>query len=341
MRSKFSSPLRSLRGTIPILAILLWFYPCHSGGDSKSAAESGGPFKVSFLESEPSLEDTCQLLRTSGFPDATVMIFKKLVKFHNKDGNRVDRAKFPQARDGYYEFQDFDDFTSRLQCPFGRTLATNSIQQNTLQCFEMVCLLLHDAGYGVPALKQEFETKGIILLRTNGFPASVSYEEWYRGFRWPLPSERKYEFLAGRTMSEPEGLLNLSFRAARKASDAGPYSAEILGKSFPVFVSGLKRSGFVFPANFTVGFVFVALPSRHYIWADHAFLCFSQDGKLICLEKVGACGPYVRAEFGGAEDLGRFVCWDYLSQPRKSSLAVSLNDRLIGVWSRDEKSLRK
>jgi hypothetical protein len=262
------------------------------------------------------------------------MIFKKLVRFHNKDGNRVDRARFPQARDGYYEFQHFDDFTNRLQRPFGRTPATNSVNQNTLQCFEMVCLLLRDAGYGVPALKQDFESKGIILLRTNGFPASVSYEEWHGGFRWVLPSEKKYEFLVGRTMSEPEGLLNLSFRAARQARNAGPDNMEIFSKSFRVFVGGLRRSGFVFPTNFTVGFVFVAHPSQYYVWADHAFLCFSQSGKLICLEKVGGAGPYVRAEFGCAEDLGHFVCWDYLSEPRKSSLAVSLNDRLIGFWSR-------
>ena len=59
------------------------------------------------------------------------MILKKLVRFHNKDGNRVDRAKFPQVRDGYYEFQGFDDFTNRLQCPLGRTPATNLLHQYT------------------------------------------------------------------------------------------------------------------------------------------------------------------------------------------------------------------
>jgi len=319
---------------IPILAFILWLCPRSTWADSNSAADSGGPFKVSFLELESSLEDTCQILTKSGFPNATVTLFKKLVRFHNQNGNRVDRARFPQARDDYYEFQNFHDFTNRLQRPFARTPATNSINQNTLQCFEMACLLLHDAGYGVPALKQNFESKGIILLRTNGWPDSVSYEEWYGGCRWLLPSEKDYEFLVGRTMSEAEGLLNLSFRAARRVGDAGADNGEIFSKSFPVFVSGLKRSGFVFPTNFKVGFVFVAHPVLNYVWADHSFLCFSQDGKLICLEKVGSRGPYVRAEFGNAEDLGHFVCWDYLSEPRKSSLAVSLNDRLIGLWSR-------
>lgn len=183
-------------------------------------------------------------------------------------------------------------------------------------------------------LKQDFESKGIMLLRTNGLLVSVSYEAWSGGFRWVLPSEKDYEFLVGRTMSESESLLNLGFRAARRTGDAGPDNGEIFSKSFPVFVSGLQRSGFVFPTKFKVGFVFVAQPFHNYVWADHAFLCFSQDGKLICLEKAGSRGPYVRAEFGCAEDLGHFVCEDYLSEPRKSSLAVSLNDRLIGLWSR-------
>jgi hypothetical protein len=326
---------------MPILAIVLWLCPLHAWAGSQSAAKAGGPFKVNFLELEPSLEDTCQLLARSGFPDATVAIFKKRVRFHNKDGNRVDRARFPQARDGDYEFQNFDDFTNRLQCPFGRTPATNSWNQYTLTCFDVVCLLLHDAGYGVPALKQDFESKGIVLLRTNGVSASGSYEEWYEGCRWLLPPAKAYQFFAGRTRSESEGLLNLSFRTARQVNNAGSDCEEIIRKSVPIFASGLQRSGFVFPTNFQVGLVFFVHPFRNYVWADHAFLCFSHDGKMICLEKVCSRGPYVRAEFDCAEDLGRFVSWDELcdadipgSSEQESSMAVSLNDRLIGVWSR-------
>jgi hypothetical protein len=326
---------------IPIIAFVFWLCLGSAWADSKSAADSGGPFKLSFLELEPSLEDTCQMLTKSGFPDATVTIFKKLVRFHNKDGNRVDRAKFPQAHDGYYEFQSFADFTNRLQCSLGRTPATNALKDYTLTCFDVTCLLLHDAGYGVPALKQDFESKGIVLLGTHDLSASVSYEEWYRGCRRLLPPEKAYEFLTGRTRSESEGLLNLSFRTARRVNDAGPHCEEIFSKSFPVFVGGLQRSGFVFPANFQMGFVFFVRPFRNYVWADHVFLCFPHYGKLICLEKFGSRDPYVRAEFGCAEDLGRFVSWDELcdadipgSSERETSTAVSLNDRWIGLWSR-------
>jgi hypothetical protein len=328
MHAKTISPSRLVRGIIPILAFGLWLCPRGAWADSKSAADSGGPFKVSFLESEPPLEDTCQLLTKSGFPDATVAIFKNLVRFYNENGNLVDRAKFPPARGGYYEFQNFDDYTNRLLCPLFRTPA----KQKTLVCFDMVCLLLHDAGYCVPALKQDFESKGILLLRTNVAPASVSYEEWHGGVQWLLPTEKDYEFIVGRTRSKSEGLLNQGFRAARRASTVGLNCGEIFSNSFPVFVSGLKRSGFVFPTNFMVGFVFVAHPDLKCVWADHAFLCFSHDGKWICLEKDGM-GPYIRAEFGSAEDLGHFVMADYLMEPREDPLAVSLNDRLIRLWS--------
>ncbi len=97
----------------------------------------------------------------------------------------------------------------------------------------------------------------------------------------------------------------------------------------------------MFPAEFKLGLAFFVNPERDWAYADHAFLCFADGNRLVCLEKVSSRGPYLRAEFGSGEDLARFVSWEEL-QPsnapnyheRGSSVAVSFNDRLLGVRSK-------
>lgn len=92
--------------TILILALLV---------ELMAGTASGAAFRLSFLDQEQVLADTCQLLRQNGFSEDSVATFKKLVEHHNQNGNRVDRTKFPAPQAGYYEFRDLADFTNRLQ----------------------------------------------------------------------------------------------------------------------------------------------------------------------------------------------------------------------------------
>src|SRR5207244_10549278 len=80
------------------LTVAIFFELCAS-------VTSAAAFRFSFLEEPPILEDTCQLLKETGFSEGSVITFKKLVEYHNKNGNRVDRTKFPAARKGYYQFR--------------------------------------------------------------------------------------------------------------------------------------------------------------------------------------------------------------------------------------------
>ncbi len=60
---------------------------------------------------------------------------------------------------------------------------------------------------------------------------------------------------------------------------------------------------------------------------------------MICLEKNGSPGPYVRAEFECEEDVARYVSWTMLEDAKNPKLnayghpvLVSLNEQLVGVY---------
>lgn len=317
------------------------------GADSKSpvfvSAEEPtrreAPFRLCFLDSEPLLADTCKLLLQAGFPESTVAVYEKLVRAHNLSGNRVDRSRFPGLRDGFYEFASLEEMVSRLDRPFGQTPANPVHAQHSLTCFDVVALLLQGRGCGVPRLEETFSTSGIVLT-AGAAPLRIGdYGTWYSNCRWLLYPESAYEQLVGRRRTIDEEQLNLALRAARSVDSALSSPDAMARESFSVFLSGMKQSGFVFPQQCEVGIAFFARPKAGYVFADHAFLCIRRHGRLICLEKVGSPGPYVRAEFASEDDLGRFVSWDELQAIRhssdgadQSSVAVSLNDRLIGLW---------
>jgi hypothetical protein len=268
---------------------------------------------LSFLEADAVLEDTCRLLAQHGFPPETVQIFRRLVQGHNQHGNRVDRTRFPDSQAGWYEFRDLDDLTSRLVCPLGQTPATttNSVEENTLTCFDFVSLLLHGAGWQVPNLARDFESNGFVLATSIGVLRSIGYQEWSAASRSLLYPENGYQYLVGRARSDPEGLLNLTLRTAVQIQATNSVQT-MAGDAVSRHSAALKRSGFVFPTEFKLGLARYVNPERDWAYADHAFLCFANGNRLVCLEKVGSRGPYVRAEFGSEQDLARFVSWDEL-----------------------------
>jgi hypothetical protein len=109
--------------------------------------------------------------------------------------------------------------------------------------------------------------------------------------------------------------------------------------AFATFVSGLKESGFVFPRNFKLGLGFYVDVETRRIFTDHAFICIPMGGRLICLEKNGSAGPYVRAEFESEEEVVRYISWTMLQNAKNPKtpvygfpVLVSLNDQLIGVY---------
>jgi len=293
-----------------------------------------GDLKLSFLDDPRTLEDTCRLLERHGISKEAVAAFKRVVEFHNKEGNPVDRSRFPIKRGGYYRFSSVEDFTRRLARPLYATPGPAL----TLTCFDVACLLLRGAGRKAGSLEKGFESKGIVRVTDDGRAQAVTYEEFRSGFGLLMPA-KGYELFVGKPRDEMETRLGLVLRAARRLSGSLSASREGLEKAFEQYVRRVREDGFEFPRKFKLGLGFYVNLRSRYIVADHAFICMPEGGRLVCVEKNGSPGPYVRAEFESPADLARYVSWSLLEaakdpkvKERGNSVLVSLNEELIGVF---------
>jgi hypothetical protein len=297
---------------------------------------SGAAFRLSFLNDGRVLQDTCQLLKQTGFSEEAVVTFQKLVEHHNNKCSRVDTAKFPVPEMGYYQFQNLNDLTDRLPGIFADTPAKNG--SACLMCFDITCLLLRGAGYEAPYLTNDFASKAVVLVGPDGSTKAVGYDAFRSENRLLFP-EQGYESLVGRPRSEAETRLGLSLRAARGLAKGDLTRKEGIAAAFAEYVAALKRDGFAFPRGVRLGLGLFVNSEQRYIVGDHAFLCIPKSGSLICLEKNGPQGPYVRVEFDSEADLADFVSWSLLRDavnPKKThygdTILVSLNERLIGIF---------
>ena len=307
----------------------------------------GAAFQLSFLDQGPALADTCQLLRQAGVSGDCVATFRKLVQHHNLKGNRVDRSRFPEAKGGFYEFAGLADFTNRLRTVLHWTPSDHSLAQYTLTCFDAACLLLHGAGCGAPEFEKDLGSKGIVLnskalvLNSKGIVVWDYDTHTFRSeFRWALFPERDYKRLTGKPRSDGEMQLILAVRATRFLAGGPAATNEPAWRAaFDSYIRGLKEGGFVFPNGVKLGLGFYLHPKQWRFFADHAFLCIPKQGRLICLEKNGSPGPYVRADFESEEDVADYMSWSMLEDAKNPKLLayglpvlVSLDDRPIGVY---------
>jgi hypothetical protein len=290
------------------------------------------------LDCNPALDNTCGLLKSAGFPEQTVNEFKHLVQYHNRDGNRVDVRKFPPPQDCYYQFDGIGDLTNRTVCYFDSTPGNGKIEQKTLVCYDVACLLLSGASAGAPRLYENFPTNSILAVSREREVSPAMLETFRKG-TGSLSSLESYRYLVGRPRGEAETQLGLALTAARKLPPGATDSDESLRAIHAELVRLLKADGFKFPTNCQVGLVYYIDVKRGFILADHAFICIPVGGRLVIVEKNSAAGPYVRADFGTEEDLANYSSLAErrdTSNPKDcdfgSSVVVALNERVIGMF---------
>lgn len=298
-------------------------------------AVRGGEFQISFLDEPSALEDTCRILKEAGFSEQTLLMFQTVVTNHNKLGNFVDRTKFPRVQNGFYRFQNVKDLTMRFSCPFGRAASGKPQEHGTLMCFDVTALLLKGAGYGTPFLEQRF--KGIVLPMPAGWRAkSCNYGEFRTAFSQALCAESDFLGFVGRPRSAEETQLELSLIAPRELMEFEAQSEKIIRATHQACCQAMESFGFVYDQKVQLGLVSCVDFKGHSINPDHVFVCVRREDRLICLEKTSPKGPYVRADFGSEEDLGRYELSTYVDYPlapgdsgHGSPVVVSLGKQIL------------
>jgi len=298
----------------------------------------GGEFRLSFLDAQPVLDDTGKLLQQAGFSEPTVQEFKQLVRHHNRSGHRVDLRRFPAPKDGYYAFSGFPDFTNRMTTCFGRTPGDGTINENTLICFDVACLLLRGGGHAAPLLYENFDAKPIVAVSAEREVTPAVLASFRAGVGLLSPANG-YEYLVGRPRSEGETQLGLALRAPRRLRAGATDSDHGLRLICADLLQQIKADGFKFPTNAQLGLVFYVDLKRGFIKSDHSFICITQRSRLITVEKTSSTGPFVRAEFGNMDDIALYSSLgqrEDTNNPKDvdfgSSVVVTLNENVIGTY---------
>lgn len=298
-----------------------------------------GEIRLSFLEDNQILNDTCELLKTNEVPEKVILEFEHLVKDHNATGNRVDTKSFPPVRAGWYEFHSLSDLTSRQSCELARTPG-----RPDLVCYDVLGMILYSAGVKADKLYENFQTKEVLVVSPDRKEIQAAkMEEFRTGGHLLFPAEG-YQYFVGRPRSDAETKLGLSLRAPRKIRPGETETDEKLRARFAEHIKVLHQDGFEFPKKIQVGMVFYVDAGRGFIMSDHAFLCLRTGKKLTTLEKTSPTGPFVRGEFEDVADLAAYTCMAERTDSNNhqdcdygDTVIVSLNDQLIGIF-RSKKS---
>jgi hypothetical protein len=295
---------------------------------------AAGEIRLSFLQEDQILNDTCDLMKKRGVSVMAVENFQHLVKFHNAGGNGVDTKHFPPSKAGWYEFNSLVDLANRQACEFPRAKG-----KQTLVCFDVLALLLNGAGLKAEKLYENFEAKEILEVspdRKKIEPAKMEVFQTGAGLLYPANG---YEYFVGCPRSEAETKLGLALRAPRKIRVGETETDEKLRARFAEHVKVLRQDGFEFSGQMQVGMVFYVDAKRGYMKSDHAFLCFKSGKTLTTVEKTSPTGPFIRGEFEDPNDLAAYASTAERTDsnnPEDSdygeTVITTLNDEVIGIF---------
>ena len=295
---------------------------------------AAGEIRISFLEDDQIRRDTCDLLKTNGVSEKVVEEFDRLVKIQNVAGNGVDTKLFPAIKNGWYEFHDLADLTSRQSCEFARVTGRPS-----LVCFDVLGMLLHGAGASADNLYENFQAKEILVVSPDERDIQSAQMQIYRTGMGLLTPPNGYEYFVGRSRSEAETKLDLSLRAPRRIRSEEVDTDNKLRARFAQHMKVLRQDGFEFPTNIQVGMVFYVDGRRGFMMSDHAFLCLKNGNKFTTVEKTSSRGPFVRGEFEDKADIAAYASMAERTDSNNpqdcdygDTVVVSLNDQLIGIF---------
>jgi len=308
--------------------------------------------RLSLLQNESVLNETADLLHANGCSSESVEAFKKAVRFHKTD--RFDTTKFPKQEAGFYAFKSVAELNRAIPDTFctqeAMKFMTNhapvtDLNHTSLACLDVVVLLIKDTGAKAPQLREGFADKHFAEPEpiTNSYPADfkihhIASPDFYKDGRTLLYPTNGYTYITGLTRSTNEIDLAVSLNGQR--SLAGDFSGTDAAakKLFSEWTKLRARDGLQFPKKLQVVSCGHIVMNHHFWDIEHVAVCFEHKGKLIYVEKNGACGPFMRADFNNEAELAEFAAAKLLPDARDphkitfgTPVFVAINNRLIHI----------
>jgi hypothetical protein len=246
----------------------------------------GAEIRASLLNSATVLNETIELLLQNGSSRESVEAFRKAVLFHKTD--YFDTSKLPKERSGFYYFKNVDALNQAISDPFCKNTTTNDVAHNSLECLDVVVLLIKDAGAKASQLQDDFATKSFAKQKNRGSKEKPDYVinpvtsySFYQYGRTLLYPTNGYTWITGLTRTTGEVDLAVSLKGERllpgKFEDTDP----AIQKLFATWNTLRKKDGLTFPKNIKIvscGYI----PMRFQYWGiDHVAIFIKNHGKLV------------------------------------------------------------
>ena len=299
--------------------------------------------RVSLLNNATVLNETAELLLQNGSSSESVEAFRKVVLFHKTD--LFDTSRLPKEKSGFYHFKNVEELNEAIPDPFCEKTTTNDLTHNTLNCLDVVVLLIKDTQAKAPRLRENFAAKCFAKYQNRGSEETpdfvvnpVTSRSFYQDGRTLLYPTNGYTVITGLTRSANEVDLAISLKGERLLPGEFEDTDQAIRKLFAIWNSLREKDGLRFPEKIEVvscGYI----PMCFRYWAiDHVAVYVESGGKLVYLEKNGPRGPFLRIDFNDEKELGEFVANKLLPASRNlkeinygSPVFVSINNRLIHI----------
>ena len=299
--------------------------------------------RVSLLDDAVVLNETAALFLKNGSSAESIQAFKKAVRFHN--ANLFDLSKFPRKLDGLYSFQNVNALRISIADPFCEKGKADDMPHNSLECLDVAVLLIKDTEAKAPKLTEDFPAKCFAKYENRGSKEkpdyainSVTSYSFYEHGRTLLYPTNGYTWITGLNRSAAEEYIAVSLKGERSLSGEYQDTDDAIRSLFATWNALRKRDGLEFPKKIKVvecGYI----PMRFRYWAiDHVAVCVEEGGKLVCVEKNGPHGPFMRIDFNNEMEVGQYMAGKLLPDSRdpkeinyQAPVFISVNDQLIYI----------
>lgn len=304
-------------------------------GCNNRATDSATPVvRVSFLRDTNVLADTSVRLQQIGCPTNAIVVFQRAVLQHNSSDLGLDLARFPERKQGFYEFSSGEDFAVALS-----QRLWGAKHDPGLACFDVLFLCLRDSEFTCRLPPDSVKRPYIVPFRPTWESELILTGVTSRAEAFASVCPPSYTSAVQRVlgMSFPETHVALTvclkqyqILSRRYAADEDNLSSKLMDERLLFW----KTLGLTFPKQASAVLFHTADLKRRTVLTSHAGLLVPlPDKRFMYLEKAGCHGPFLRIDVDDPKELlQRFALFESRFPDWPDVLHfVSINDRLLGT----------